>query len=82
MNARTKLINLSVTIDCKYSLLPQIIVEIDPVNKPTIIPFLVTPFHHNASSNAGPKDDPRPLHAKLTILKTVSPLHSKYIAHK
>ena len=82
MNARTKLINLSVKIDCKYGLLPQIIVEIDPVNKPAIIPFLVTPFHHNVSSNAGPKDDPRPLHAKLTMLKMVLPLHSEYIATK
>ena len=75
-----KLLNLSVTIEFKYGLLPQISVVIAPVNNPEIIPSLVVFFHHNASNIAGPNDEPRPLQAKLTIPKIVLPEYSEYMA--
>ena len=45
-----------------------------------MIPFLVVFDHQSDKITAGPKDEPNPLHAKLTIPNIVSPDTSEYIA--
>ena len=78
--AMIKLDNLSVTIDFKKELLPQIIVEIDPDNKPAMTPLVEVLFHHKERIIAGPNEDPNPLQAKLTIPKIELPVICEYIA--